>query len=573
MDYRGYENKFNEIKKNITDFLMTRNQKVLDYANGTVKSYLDLLDKNDISIKSFKLKIIHSEQTCKKNILEFEQLLSEKTSDIKIFLDTFFLDYDKNTQNYRFFQNRKSDLLMINSHLKRKRQDALVRINNYQKDLSIKNKEKDALVNEKTKNHNQFIMELNRRLAIDLQRCLDNCTKEYLPLERELLDVDENSAINNIKDKIKSIRINSLDKQAELKNKYYLTVKEEDIKFLTDIEQIELEHERFKEESDIKVLECKKNIQLYQLEENRNSFEYDYNKDIQAITEFKKYANEYLEYVTRINSDIVNNLDDSYDFEFLSNVKINKTAISFYKFGFFNPVIKIMEGLKNIINVINEEFSKYLLEYKNIRNTMYSQISDRLDRIDEVVFKNKKTTLDDYAETIDNGLNNLYLDQYLSEEKKCLMKFVNEVLDIIIEITNNLNKDLNDQNLNKKDFDFDNILIDRKEFCSDSDEYDEKLCAINENIKALKNDIEIYCDLYVKKRDKEKYTFSAEEKNKKQKIEGNFNSKVEIANKEIKKTFDSRNQRFQMEMKNISQTYIKNHKETDEKLKYYKNIL
>lgn len=573
MDYRGYENKFNEIKKNITDFLMTRNQKVLDYANGTVKSYLDLLDKNDISIKSFKLKIIHSEQTCKKNILEFEQMLSEKTSDIKMFLDAFFLDYDKNTQNYRFFQNRKSDLLMINSHLKRKRQDALVRINNYQKDLSIKNKEKDALVNEKTKNHNQFIAELNRRLAIDLQRCLDNCTKEYLPLERELLDVDESSAINNIKDKIKSIRINSLDKQAELKNKYYLTVKEEDVKFLTDKEQIELEHERFKEESDIKVLECKKNIQLYQLEENRNSFEYDYNKDIQAITEFKKYANEYLEYVTRINSDIVNNLDDSYDFEFLSNVKINKTAISFYKFGFFNPVIKIMEGLKNIINVINEEFSKYALEYKNLRNTMYSQISNRLDRIDEVVFKNKKTTLDDYAETIDNGLNNLYLDQYLSEEKKCLMKFVNEVLDIIIEITNNLNKDLNDQNLNKKDFDFDNILIDRKEFCSDSDEYDEKLCAINENIKALKNDIEIYCDLYVKKRDKEKYTFSAEEKNKKQKIEGNFNSKVEIANKEIKKTFDSRNQRFQMEMKNISQTYIKNHKETDEKLKYYKNIL
>mgnify|MGYP000245298991 CR=1 FL=1 len=573
MDYRGYENKFNEIKKNITDFLMTRNQKVLDYANGTVKSYLDLLDKNDISIKSFKLKIIHSEQTCKKNILEFEQMLSEKTSDIKMFLDTFFLDYDKNTQNYRFFQNRKSDLLMINSHLKRKRQDALVRINNYQKDLSIKNKEKDALVNEKTKNHNQFIAELNRRLAIDLQRCLDNCTKEYLPLERELLDVDESSAINNIKDKIKSIRINSLDKQAELKNKYYLTVKEEDVKFLTDKEQIELEHERFKEESDIKVLECKKNIQLYQLEENRNSFEYDYNKDIQAITEFKKYANEYLEYLTRINSDIVNNLDDSYDFEFLSNVKINKTAISFYKFGFFNPVIKIMEGLKNIINVINEEFSKYALEYKNLRNTMYSQISNRLDRIDEVVFKNKKTTLDDYAETIDNGLNNLYLDQYLSEEKKCLMKFVNEVLDIIIEITNNLNKDLNDQNLNKKDFDFDNILIDRKEFCSDSDEYDEKLCAINENIKALKNDIEIYCDLYVKKRDKEKYTFSAEEKNKKQKIEGNFNSKVEIANKEIKKTFDSRNQRFQMEMKNISQTYIKNHKETDEKLKYYKNIL
>ncbi len=250
-----------------------------------------------------------------------------------------------------------------------------------------------------------------------MQRCLDNCTKEYLPLERELLDVDESSAINNIKDKIKSIRINSLDKQAEFKNKYYLTVKEEDVKFLTDKEQIELEHERFKEESDIKVLECKKNIQLYQLEENRNSFEYDYNKDIQAITEFKKYANEYLEYVTRINSDIVNNLDDSYDFEFLSNVKINKTAISFYKFGFFNPVIKIMEGLKNIINVINEEFSKYALEYKNLRNTMYSQISNRLDRIDEVVFKNKKTTLDDYAETIDNGLNNLYLDQYLSEEK------------------------------------------------------------------------------------------------------------------------------------------------------------
>lgn len=574
MDYRGYENKFNEVKKSITDFLIAKNQKVLEYANGTVKSYLDLLEKNDISVKSFKLKIIHSEQTCKKNVLDLEQMLNESVEEIKAFLNNLFTDYEKNLQNYRFYQNRKSDLLLINSHLKRKRQDALVRINNYQKDSSTKSKEKTLLVNEKIKNHNMLMVELNRRLSIDLQRCLDNCSKEYLPLERELLDIDDNDLICEIKEKIKNIRDKSLEKQSELKIKYFSTILEEETKLANETEQIEVEYEKLKNEFDIRVLECKKNIQLHQLEENRNSFDYDYAKDVEAIATFKNSIYQYIGYVTKINEGILNNNDFSNDYEFVSRFKIVKTSLNFYKYGFFNPVIRILDGFSKLIDLIDEDFSKYLDEYRTLRNSMYSQISDRLEKIDESVFKNKKTNLDDFAESIDLGLNNLYLDQYLHEEKNHIMKFVMEILDIIIDISNGLNNDSNNYNyLNKKDFNFDNILIDKREINDDFDAYDEKLCAINDNIKMLKIDAESYYNSYMKERDKEKHDFSLEEKNKIQKVESNFKLKAEKIEKETKKILDRRTANFQKKIKEINQNYNKNYKETKDNLKYYKNIL
>lgn len=568
MDYRGYENKTNEIKKKITDFIVLKNEKVLEYAEGTVSAYLDLLKKNDISVKSFKLKIVHNEQTCKKNLGELEEEFSNILNDISQFFEVFFQDYEKNLPNYKFFQNRKTDLLLINSHLKRKRQDALVRINNYEKDLVTKEKEKKLLISEKTKAHNQFIFETNRRLNIDLQRCIDNCTKEYLPLERELLDVDEKNKIIELKEKIKNSRSKSLEKQTELKNKAYIVIKDEEIRFVNEIQEIETEYENFKKEYECKILESKKSIQLYQLEESRNTFEFDYSKDSEAIEKYKDYVNKYLEIVREFNKSIINNENYENSLDTSIQTKIIKNTLEFYSYGFYNPIIIVLNGIKNIYDEVNSYYSLKLSEYKKIRDEKYLQIFEKLEKFDEAIFKTKKTTFENYVNVIDTGLNNLYENDYLDKQKSLLMKFIDNVLDIIINLSKKfVNK------LDEKEHYLDNILIEKQEIISDLDNYDEKLCLINDSIRLIESNANEFCETYMKNRDKEKADFYLEDKEKMSNIENNYLFKVNKIEKDTKKVIDNSNLLLQKKIKDLTSEFNKNCLEVNAALKYYKKIL
>lgn len=567
MDYRGYENKFNEIKKSITDFIVSKNEKVDGYALDTVKSYLDLLNKNDISVKSFKLKIVHNGQTCKKNLLEMEELFPNTLNSVKEFMDVFFQEYEKNLPNYKFYQNRKTDLLLMNSHLKRKRQDALVRINNYEKDLVNKEKEISFLISEKTKNHNQFVIETNRRLSIDLQRNSDNSMKEYLTLENELLDVDEKTKILEIKDKIKSIRSKSLNKETELKLKSFNNLKDEEIKYFNEINDIELEYENFKKEYQCKILESKKSIQLYQLEEIRNSFEFDYEKDIEAIEKYKKYVNEYLNIIKNTNEGIINNsyLETT---DFNIEMKILKTTLVFYSYGFFNPVIRVMDGIKKIYDEINNYYDKMLLNNKKNKDDKYLLIFEKLERFDEKVFKNKKTNFEEFLVSIDTGLNNLYSNEYIDKQRKLLINFIDNVLDIVINLSNKFIS-----KIDEKTIDFDNILIDKYEMENDIDSYDEKLCYINEKIRLIENITEDYCKSFIQKRDKEKTEFYLEDKNKLVSIESHYSINLNQFEKETKKVIDAKNLVFQKKIKDLNNEFNKNCLGVNNTLKYYKKIL
>lgn len=568
MDYRGYENKTNEIKKKITDFILLKNEKTQEYAEGTINAYLDLLNKSDISVKSFKLKIVHNEQTCKKNLSELEEEFPNILNDISQFFEGFFQDYEKNLPNYKFFQNRKTDLLLINSHLKRKRQDALVRINNYEKDLVSKEKEKNLLITEKTKAHNQFIFETNRRLNIDLQRTIDNCTKEYLPLERELLDVDEKNKILELKEKIKNSRSKSLEKQAELKNKAYIVIKDEEIRFVNEIQKIETEYEDSKKEYECKILESKKSIQLYQLEESRNTFEFDYSKDSEAIEKYKDYIKKYLDIVREYNKAIIN--DENYEKTIDTSIqsKIFKNTLEFYSYGFYNPIIIVLNGIKNLYDEINNYYSLKTIEYKKIKDEKYLQIFEKLEKFDEAIFKTKKTSLENYVNVIDTGLNNLYANDYLNKQKEILTKFLENVLDIIINLSKKFVSELDE-----KEYNLDNILVDRQKMIEDFDNYDEKLCLINDNIKLIESKSNEFCETYMKKRDKEKTDFYAEDKEKMSSIENNYLLKVNKIEKDVKKINEDKNLLLQKKIKDLTNEFNKNCLEVNATLKYYKKIL
>ena len=131
MDYRSYENKVNETKNDIIGFLSLKTTKVHDYSTSIVETYFDSLNNGDISIKSFKLKIIHNEHANEKNTLEFSELLKNNYEEFKVFLENFFLDYEKNLKSYKYFPTRKSDLLQVNNPLKRKKQENITKINNF----------------------------------------------------------------------------------------------------------------------------------------------------------------------------------------------------------------------------------------------------------------------------------------------------------------------------------------------------------------------------------------------------------------------------------------------------------
>ena len=166
MDYRSYENKVNETKNDIIGFLSLKTTKVHDYSTSIVETYFDSLNNGDISIKSFKLKIIHNEHANEKNTLEFSELLKNNYEEFKVFLENFFLDYEKNLKSYKYFPTRKSDLLQVNNPLKRKKQENITKINNFEKDLTLKIKEVNNLVLEKKKNYNQTVNEINTKIFI-----------------------------------------------------------------------------------------------------------------------------------------------------------------------------------------------------------------------------------------------------------------------------------------------------------------------------------------------------------------------------------------------------------------------
>lgn len=559
MDYRSYENKVNETKNDLVGFLSLKNAKIHDYSTSIVDAYLDLLNNGDISIKSFKLKIIHNDHANEKNTLEFSELLKNNYEEFKEFLDNFFLDYEKNLKSYKYFPTRKSDLLQVNNPLKRKKQENITKINNFEKDLALKIKEVNNQIIERKKSYNQAVNEINRRLSIDLQRNNDSCMKEYLPLERALLDVDEKEKIKELRTKITEIRSKSLDYQNQLKTKSYSHLKEEGLKYIEETGKMSLELELLKQEYEKKILLANKEINLLQLEEANNVFQYDYQKDVQSIDLFSHNLDSYFSIVDSINEKVLNDFDLNKN-EFIElklNKKILECMLRFYRINFYDPAIRMINRISSFYNEVKENFIKIATEMRNDHYMYNESVIDKVKEFDEKVFKVKKTKKSDFENNIRMGLDNLYSTKFIDEQYKNFLNYINGLIAIINEHVTKINCIVEEDSYK--------LVLSQ----NNSEEYP----FIQENISNVKMRFDNYKNNYLNKRNLEKDEFENKGKKDTHHIESKYELDLETIEKTIKDIKKKSKLHIDKENKRIETEYSKKCKESLSDLKRWKKIL
>lgn len=559
MDYRSYENKINEIKNEIINNFSLKEEKNFEYSQSIVNSYLESLNKGDISIKSFKLKIVHSEHAYEKSVNEFDELLKAKYQELVDFLESFFLEYEKSLVSFKYFPTRKADLLQLNHSLKRKKQENITRINNLDKDLSQKVKDTNALIMEKQKASSAAINEINRRLSIDLQRNIDNCNKESLPLERELLDVDEKDKIKEIKQKIKEIRTKSIEEQNKLKNKAYDALKETEINYTREIGEIELKLELEKKEHELKVLQCNKEIDLLQLEEAKNVFIYDYQKDVQSIDLYENYLNSYINVVNTMNEKTLNK-ESKEDKEFVDlhfNMKSLEYTLRFFKNNFYDPVIRM---INKIVSLYNECKNLFEEKMKLLYDTMDSSdeiIFDKLYEYDDDIYKIKKIKKSELEDNIKIGLLNLFNSKYIISKHSILAKTFESVLDVINEKAVRINTIFPEESLK--------ILVTKNNL--------EEADLINQNIMKIETDFKLYKDAYLVNKENEKSKYEIEQGTLNEKIEKKYENDNELNEKNVKKIIRKNKNSIDKKIKLSAKSNKKNHRLATENLKEKKRIL
>ena len=559
MDYRSYENKINEIKNDIIANFSLKEEKNFEYSQSIVNSYLESLNKGDISIKSFKLKIVHSEHAYEKSVNEFDELLKAKYQDLVEFLDNFFLEYEKSLVSFKYFPTRKADLLQLNHSLKRKKQENITRINNLDKDLSQKIKDANNLISEKQKACTSAVNEINRRLSIDLQRNIDNCNKESLPLERELLDVDEKDKIKEIKLKIKEIRAKSIEEQNKLKSKAYDALNETETSFAKEISEIELKLELDKKEHQLKVLQCNKEIDLLQLEEAKNIFMYDYQKDVQSLDLYENYLNSYINVVKAINEKTLNK-ESKEDKEFIElhfNMKSLEYTLRFFKNNFYDPVIRMINKIVSLFNECKNLFEEKIdLLYKTM-DTSDDEIFDKLYEYDDDIYKVKKIKKSELEDNIKIGLSNLFNSKYILSKHSILAKTLESVLDIINEKAVRINTIFLEESSK--------ILITKNNL--------EETDLIEQNIDKLETDFKLYKDSYLLEKENEKNKYESNQNSLDEKINKKFVNDSEINEKDVKKIVRKNKNNIDKKIKLNNKNNKKNHKLASRNLKEKKRIL
>lgn len=557
MDYRSYENKVNEIKNDIFDFLMLRYNKVNDYSNDIIDAYGAMLDKGDISIKSFKLKVLHNEHSCQKNNEELDELLKFKYQDFVSFLDNFFLDYEKNLKQYKFYPTRKAELAQLNYLTKKKKQDNINRINNLDKEINNKTKEFENYLNEKNKNHLANLAEINRRLTIDLQRNIESCEKEYLSLEKSLLDIDEKDKIKEIRAKINEIRSRSLSEQYDIKIKCYESLKNINDACFKEIYEKKNEFIDYQTDNEKKIASLENEIELFKLEENENIFNYDYQKDIESIDVLNNDLMIYQNCVDSIYQKLLNDnksLNNDYKV-LLLNKKIIECTIQYFQVNFYDPAIRMINRIQIFFNDIKESIDEKYAKYNQYRETKYQFLLDKVNNLQDDAFKNKKTNRLELQENIESCINNLFDIKYFEKEFSLLLDFIDMIIAYIDERVvqiNNINKYFSNpevvQNNGKK------IIVD-------------------EGFNNLVNNIKTFGVNYRFTRDNEKKEFDINNVNLKNDLEHNLLLKYDKIEKNSKNNYRLNKKDNEKDYYNIDKEYLESCKKANDDLKYWKSLL
>lgn len=541
MESRIYEEKFEELRNTIFSLLKTKNSKAIEYEKRAISECIEKLSKGDLQTKSFKSKVVYFANQKKKYLEEVDDSISLASKKIKEFLDQIMVQMEAEKDSLEI-QERRNDLLEINTDVKHKRQDNANRMSALDRDYQGKLKDASTDLSEKEKAYNNFFQDATRKLTSDLQKIQDTYNKKSLPLEKSLLEIDEKKKINEVKAKITELRKVMILDEHKAKLEHYESLKNGLSNLLKEIKDSELAMEACKNEYSTLKLDNSMSNDLLSLESESNIFHYDLMKRDKGFELINEIYNQKVEYFSSIRDQKRN----VYAREMNLKKKYNDKLFLFASINAIHPFL-------SLINYILKEYSEYANYFNDLIESQLEIKNDYLIKSNEVIMgleldlfngKNKeRRKLDD---SIRKCINVLFDSDLLNDE-------YNQVIDFFDKILNVFNTKINEQD--KKDEYLNNIIM----YDKNINRYDAKE-KFDNDMAYISNEFKKYKEAFLNKRD-----VDVKE----------FNKLMEEKNHEI-------NKKFEQEKDKIKVNYQKLEKALSEKLEkdldkitkeYQKNIL
>lgn len=409
--------------KNIQTKLLNINEQILKNIERNIheeditlsKLFSEIEDnkENEIEVVNKLIEeIITNDNILNENIFQLNKQIEEIISQIKPPLNDIELkkqELEKSRQDLN-----KSFVLSQ----KKKKTDIINKITNHKKDLSSILKSNNQKISDDEKDTKTKELEYIRRLSIDLDRLNDANEKQYIELEKSILNTEDEKEIKKIQNKINSIRTLGLKESLSVKNKHSLLVYENNLEFKKSNEKYSLDNNLVSEEYKVKIKTLESEKELLNLEENQlydvTGFENE-GKIIQL--ELENDLNK-LQFETEKNEKI---LEINEKIESLSNLN-NETKLE--KLNYINNEITTFDNTK--VNL----FKEYELKALESENALYTKIVDTM--------KNSLLLFKD--------LINFNIEYYYNGRNNFLKRITNLLL------SNNLDQkyDLNYTNLNNE---------------------------------------------------------------------------------------------------------------------------
>jgi hypothetical protein len=346
---------------------------------------------------------------------------------------------------------------------KKKKAELTQKISLFKRELSNYHKENNFRLIEEEKNFMSQESELERRLNIDLEREYEANVKDYSEYEKSLLETNDEKQIEELKNKIKEVRIKGIKEFRKIKDRYAFSFFEINLEFRKFSEKIILENSLKGEE--IKIL-----VHTLEVERDKLEQEEEYEKQVLELEKLQTLLQFERENAVHENQEL---LEKQLQIVLLKNKSL--------KINFESKEKEKLSGKEIRKEACDFDLSQLEI-YRPISGTFYDKLAETSVKLTnsliEAVNLYKGTLLEMIAEFLENAklAHDRFKTVLMLSSRGELPKGGPDLKDLLIQITKMTEIQYRSR---KKMFDEINILI--------SGEINEILIRIKNILTALSN--------------------------------------------------------------------------------------
>jgi hypothetical protein len=277
MSFEDLKTQIDTIVNHIHEFFLQTNLEEKQNLEQVIFLLKDNFQKKNSVIESLEKEMVE-----KDSIYE-QELKKIKTLSTKLESSNYTLKHNLDLKLQELEQQKAVELKSYLSAQKKKKNEIIHKITALKKELTLAHKENNGILQEEEKNYRMKEAEFIRRLNIDLERINSNSVNQYIDFEKSLLDTNDPKEINEAKKKINVIRLGTYKEELAIKNKYDLTIFENELEFRKFQENIILDNSIKNEEYRLKIKALEKEKNLLDLDENKTKDMMDFENERKMI--------------------------------------------------------------------------------------------------------------------------------------------------------------------------------------------------------------------------------------------------------------------------------------------------